>query len=210
VAILGNAAGTTARAYGHYFPAARVDGVEIDPALTDVGRRLFDLRGPHLHLHDVDARPFLRRATRRWDAIVVDAYRQPYIPFYLSTREFFDEVRDHLEPGGVVLINVGHPRGSDRLEKVLSATMGSVFRTVRRDPVKGTNTVLLGSDAPASARTMDAAARTLPPDLAAVTAQAAARLAPALGGGEVYTDDRAPVEWLIDASIVQVAADGDR
>ena len=62
VAILGNAAGTTARAYGHYFPAARVDGVEIDPALTDVGRRLFDLRGPHLHLHDADARPFLRRA----------------------------------------------------------------------------------------------------------------------------------------------------
>jgi hypothetical protein len=43
-----------------------------------------------------------------------------------------------------------------------------------------------------------------------VTAQAAARLAPALPGGEVYTDDRAPVEWLIDASIVQVAADGDR
>jgi spermidine synthase len=209
VAILGNAAGTTARAYGHYFPAARVDGVEIDPALSDVGRRLFDLHGPNLHLHDVDARPFLRRATRRWDVIVVDAYRQPYIPFYLSTREFFAEVRDHLEPGGVVLINVGHPRGSDRLEKVLSATMGRVFRTVRRDPVKGTNTVLLGSEAPASAGALGAAARSLPPDLAAVTAQAAARLAPALSGGAVYTDDRAPVEWLIDASIVQVAADGN-
>ena len=100
VAILGNAAGTTARAYGHYFPAARVDGVEIDPALTDVGRRLFDLRGPNLHLHTADARPFLRRASRRWDVIVVDAYRQPYIPFYLATREFFGEVRDHLTPGG--------------------------------------------------------------------------------------------------------------
>jgi len=210
VAILGNAAGTTARAYGHYFPAARVDGVEIDPALTKIGERLFDLRGPNLHLHTADARPFLRRATRRWDVIVVDAYRQPYIPFYLSTREFFSEVRDHLTPGGVVLINVGHPRESDRLEKVLSATMGRVFRTVLRDPVKGTNTVLLATDAPASAHTMDAATRGMPPDLAAVTAQAAARLAPALPGGDVYTDDRAPVEWLIDASIVQVAADGDR
>jgi hypothetical protein len=38
----------------------------------------------------------------------------------------------------------------------------------------------------------------------------AARLAPALRGGRVYTDDVAPVEWLIDASIVQVAADGTR
>src|SRR3712207_3203483 len=28
IAILGNAAGTTARAYGHYFPQTRVDGVE--------------------------------------------------------------------------------------------------------------------------------------------------------------------------------------
>jgi spermidine synthase len=210
VAILGNAAGTTARAYGHYFPAARVDGVEIDPALSDVGRRLFDLRGPNLHLHDADARPFLRRASRRWDVIVVDAYRQPYIPFYLATREFFGEVRDHLAPGGVVLINVGHPEGSDRLEKVLGATMSRVFETVVRDPVKDTNTVLLGSDAPASARALDAATRSLPPDLAAVVAAAAARLAPALAGGTVYTDDRAPVEWLIDASIVHVAAEGDR
>jgi spermidine synthase len=210
IAILGNAAGTTARAYGHYFPATRVDGVEIDPALTDVGRRLFDLHGPNLHLHSADARPFLRQSSRRWETIVVDAYRQPYIPFYLSTREFFGEVRDHLTPGGTVLINVGHPSDSDRLEKVLSATMGRVFRTVLRDPVKPTNTVLVGTDAPASARTMRAATRAMPPDLAAEGAQAAARLAPTLRGGDVYTDDRAPVEWLIDASIVQVAAEGDR
>jgi spermidine synthase len=210
VAILGNAAGTTARAYGHFFPATRVDGVEIDPALTEVGRRLFDLRGPNLHLHTADARPFLRRASRRWDVIIVDAYRQPYIPFYLATREFFGAVRDHLAPGGMVLINVGHPRDSDRLEKVLGATMDRMFKRVLRDPVKATNSVLVGTDAPASAGALRAATRALPPDLAAVTAAAAGRLAPALAGGTVYSDDRAPVEWLIDASIVQVAAEGDR
>lgn len=209
VAILGNAAGTTARAYGHYFARTVVDGVEIDGELTEVGRRLFDLRGPRLRLHTADARPFLRRSSQRWDAIVVDAYRQPYIPFYLSTREFFAEVRDHLTPRGVVLVNVGHPRDSDRLEKVLSATMGDVFATVLRDPVKETNTVLLATDARASRDAVRAAAPSLPPDLAAVTARAADRLAPRLPGGEVYTDDRAPVEWLIDASIVQVAADGE-
>jgi spermidine synthase len=210
VAILGNAAGTTARAYGHYFPRARVDGVEIDQALTDVGRELFDLRGPNLHLHTADARPFLRRSSARWDVIEVDAYRQPYIPFYLATREFFGEVRDHLTPRGVVLINVGHPSDSDHLEKVLSATMGKVFATVMRDPVKSTNTVLLGTDAVASPGAMRAAARSQPQDLAAVTTGAADRLAPALRGGDVYTDDRAPVEWLIDASIVKVAAEGER
>ena len=210
VAILGNAAGTTARAYGHYFPATRVDGVEIDPALTEVGRKLFDMRGPNLHIHTADARPFLRQAKRRWDVIIVDAYRQPYIPFYLTTREFFGEVRDHLNPGGVVLINVGHPSGSDHLEKVLSATMGTAFRTVVRDPVKVTNTVLVGSNGTVSAARLRAASSSLPPDVAMVASDAADRLAPPLRGGDIYTDDRAPVEWLIDASIVKVAAEGER
>jgi spermidine synthase len=210
VAILGNAAGTTARAYGHFFPGARVDGVEIDPALTDVGRRLFDLRGPHLHLHTADARPFLRRATRRWDLIVVDAYRQPYIPFYLATREFFALVRRHLTPDGVVIVNVGHPEGSDRLEKVLSATMGRELRTVLRDPSEPTNVMLLGTDAPASAGRLRAAAASLPAPLRPVAAATAGRLAAPLRGGTVYTDDVAPVEWLIDESILKVAAKGTR
>src|SRR4030095_11070197 len=94
----------------------RVDAVEIDEELTKVGRELFDLRGPRLRVYTADARPFLRRTQRRWDAIVVDAYRQPYIPFYLTTREFFALVRERLAPGGVVLVNVGHPDESHSLE----------------------------------------------------------------------------------------------
>jgi spermidine synthase len=210
VAILGNAAGTTARAFGHFFPRTRVDGVEIDGELSDVGRRLFDLHGPNLHLHTADARPFLRRADRRWDLVVVDAYRQPYIPFYLATREFFAEVRDHLAPGGIVAINVGHPERSDRLEKVLGATMADVFGTVLRDPSQRTNVMLVGTDAPASAERLRAAAPRLPSELRALAAATAARLGERLAGGSVYTDDRAPVEWLIDTSIVQVAARGER
>jgi len=171
-------------------PGARVDGVEIDGALHDVGRRLFDLHGPDLHLHTADARPFLRTTDRRWDAIAVDAYRQPYIPFYLVTREFFQEVHDHLEPGGTVMVNVGHPEGSERLEKVLAATMGTAFAHVMRDPSEDINTILLASDAPLSAATLAATAP--PAGLEACGRASAGRLAPALPGGDVYTDDRAP------------------
>jgi spermidine synthase len=206
IVILGDAAGTTARAYGRYYPDARVDGVEIDGALHEVGRELFDLRGPHLYLHTADARPFLRTTDRRWDAVMVDAYRQPYIPFYLVTKEFFREVHDHLEPGGTVMVNVGHPEGSDRLEKVLAATMGTAFAHVMRDPSEDINTILLASDAPISGAAL--AATPAPAGLQDVQRAAAVRLGPALPGGDVYTDDRAPVEWLIDASIVEVAADG--
>jgi spermidine synthase len=211
IAILGDAAGTTARAYGHFFPRTRVDGVEIDPALTAIGRRFFDLRGPRLHLYAEDARPFLRRARpETYDLIMVDAYRQPYIPFYLVTREFFALARAKLAPGGVLAINVGHPEGSDRLERALAATLRTEFARVLRDPVAPTNVVLLAAPGPLSARRLGGAAARLPGPLVPVAATAAARMAPAPRGGPVWTDDRAPVEWLIDTSILRYAEDGGR
>jgi spermidine synthase len=210
IAILGNAAGTTARAYGHYFPDTMVDGVEIDGELTDIGRRFFDLGGPRLRTYAADARPFLRRSGERYDAIVVDAYRQPYIPFYLATREFFELARDRLRAGGVLLINVGHPEGSDGLERVLSATLAAVFATVLRDPTEPTNTVLLATRGGASGARLGSAAAALPAALRPLALQTAARLRERLPGGRVYTDDVAPVEWLIDTSLVEVAADGTR
>ena len=210
LAILGNAAGTTARAYGHYFPATRVDAVEIDGRLTEIGRRYFDLRGPHLNTVTADARPYLRSTATRYDAVFVDAYRQPYIPFYLATREFFALVRARLVPGGAVVVNVGHPGGSADLERAIAATMRKVFPFVARDPVEPTNSLLVGSSAPIRASTLANGARTLPPDLLPIAQSAASRLAPALRGGPVYTDDRAPVEWLIDSSILQYAAQRGR
>jgi spermidine synthase len=207
LAILGNAAGTTARAYGRYFPATAVDAVELDGKLTEIGRRWFGLRGrPGLRLITADARPFLRRASRRYDAIFVDAYRQPYIPFYLATREFFSLVRSRLAPGGVVVVNVGHPEGDARLERVLGATMRTAFPTIARDPSQPTNTLLVGSRAPLRPAR---AAAIAPPALAGLGMEVAGRLEPDLRGGEVYTDDRAPVEWLIDRSIVRAAKRGN-
>jgi hypothetical protein len=50
----------------------------------------------------------------------------------------------------------------------------------------------------------------MPAALRPVALNTAARLAPPLRGGRVYTDDVAPVEWLIDTSIVKVAARGER
>jgi spermidine synthase len=210
VAILGNAAGTTARAYGALFPSTRVDGVEIDGELSEIGRRYFGLAPrPTLHLHAADARPWLREQNGvKFDAISVDAYRQPYIPFYLTTREFFQLVRDRLAPGGVVVINVGHPEGEDQLEKVLAATMAEAFPYVVRDPAQPTNTQLVGSTSPISAQALRDAAPLLPRSLRTLAAEAAGRIGRPLTGGDVYTDDRAPVEWLVDKSIVDYAGSG--
>lgn len=210
VAILGNAAGTSERAFGHYFPGIQVDGVELDPKLTELGQRYFDLQlDQNLRVHHADARPWLRASDGGFDLILVDAYRQPYIPFYLTTREFFETVRSRLAPGGSVIVNVGHPSGDDELERVVGRTMAEVFPTVLRDPVTESNTLLLGTAGNASAARLRRNLELLPDELRNQAAIEAVRITPRLPGGEVYTDDRAPVEWLIDKSIIGYAS-GER
>jgi predicted O-methyltransferase YrrM len=183
--------------------------VEIDAELSEIGRRWFDMNNPRLHLYHEDARPFLRRIEAKYDVISVDAYRQPYIPFYLTTVEFFESVLDHLRPGGVLIVNAGHPEGQDELEKVLTATIADVFPHVMRDPIEDTNTLIVASRAELSADGIYAIADRLPPALQPTAIEAAGRIAAPLRGGDVYTDDKAPVEWLIDKSIVDYAADED-
>src|SRR4029079_10186567 len=117
-----------------------------------------------------------------------------YIPFYLTTREFFESVRDRLRPAGALIVNVGHPEGEAGLEKVLSATLGAVFPHVARAPIEDENTLLVASRVPLSRERLRGAAEGLAPALRPIALKAAADLQPPLEGGEVYTDDRAPVE----------------
>ena len=205
IAILGNAGGTVARAFGHYFPTTAVDAVEIDGELTELGRRYFDLRNPRMRVFAEDARPWLRRVEGGYDAIMVDAYRQPYIPFYLTTREFFELTAERLAPGGVAIVNVGHPEGGDELERVLGRTMAAAFPRVLRYPIEPTNTLLVAGGEGLSPQRLAANAGALPAELRPLARRAAAALEPRLPGGEVYSDDRAPVEWLIDSSLLEYA-----
>ena len=210
IAILGDAAGTMARAYGHYFPATRVDAVELDGELTTIGRRYFGLRGPRLHLYTADARPWLQASRARYDSIFLDAYRQPYIPFYLVTREFFALARDHLRLGGTLIVNVGHLPGSDALEQVVTATLRAVFPYVVRDRAGPVHSLVVASTRPLSALRVSEApasgASSFAPELDPLASQVAGDMGPALRGGTVYTDDRAPVEWLTDLSLLRYAA----
>jgi len=211
IAILGNAAGTVARAYGHFFPETKVDAVEIDGKITEVGRRYFGLDNPNMEVHTEDARPWLDAADPVYDVIMVDAYHQPYIPFYMATKEFFELVRDRLRPGGLVLINVGHPENSDALEKNLTATIQEAMPHVLRDPVTQTNTMLAASANPIASGNILLATLSkdspIPPPLGPLAGATALRTESPLTGGDIWTDDRAPVEWLVDLSLLDYASE---
>lgn len=205
IAVLGNAGGTVARAYGHFFPRTEVDAVEIDGELTELGRRYLDLRNPRMRVFAEDARPWLERVDGGYEMILIDAYRQPYMPFYLTTEEFFSLVRERLAPGGLAIVNVGEPEGSDELERVLGRTMAAAFPRVLRYPIEDANTLLVAGEGEFSAARLRRNAGWLPAELRPLARDAAAQLESRLPGGEVYTDDRAPVEWLVDLSLLEYA-----
>jgi spermidine synthase len=211
IAMLGSGAGTVVRGYERYFPATRIDAVEIDGELIEIGKRFFGLRErPGVRFVTADARPFLRRATQRYDAIFIDAYRQPYIPFYLATREFFRLVRDHLTPGGIVALNVAAVPDDKRLVRAVGGTLASDLPRVLEWPALRFNTIVLGLSEPLSRPELQRRLASGPPDLASLRRLLAHDARPIEPSDRPWTDDRAPVEWLTDRMIVAYAAEGGR
>jgi spermidine synthase len=209
VAILGNAGGTTARAYGVFYPSASVDGVELDPAVTSAARRFMGLgRIRRLHVVTADARPFLARTHARFDAILIDAYRQPYVPFYLATQEFFRLVRSRLRPGGIVALNVATVPGDHRLAQGIAGTLRAVFPQVLTWQALKLNQLVLGFDRPISRVRLRAAVTRTPARIRVLTRLLAEHAAPTVPSGEPWTDDHAPVEWVTDRMILEYAARG--
>jgi spermidine synthase len=206
VAMLGNAAGTAARAYARYYPQARIDGVELDPAVSDVGRRYFEMEEiPRLEVHDMDARSFLRQTDERYDVIIVDAYRPPYVPFYLATEEFFELVRERLTPAGVVALNVATTPEDHTLAEEIGGTLASVLPRAFAWQALRFNQIVIGQNG-APVDGVSAAPR----DVGVLVDHLRANRRPVAPSDDPWTDDRAPVEWITDRMIVEFAAEGGR
>ncbi|MGA2489897.1 MAG: fused MFS/spermidine synthase, partial [Anaerolineales bacterium] len=127
IAIVGLAAGTTARQAAAVFPNVTIDGFEIDPKIVQVGRDYFGMNLPNLNIIIGDGRWGLEQSSQKYDLICVDAYRPPYIPPHLTTREFFQIAANHLKPDGSLAINVGRAPGDRRLIDGMATTIGTIF-----------------------------------------------------------------------------------
>lgn len=207
VLIIGNAGGTTARAFGRYYPDAVIDGVEIDPGVTELGRRYLGLGdNPRLTVHDSDGRVFLETAADRYDLIIVDAYHQPYVPFHLATEEFFQLCRDHLVPGGLLALNVERIPGDDELTRTIESTVAAVMPDAWRWPALRFNEMLVAVNDPHGG--MPGLRRALDPDIAVLGDLYTSQLEAADRSTTPLTDDRAPVEWLTDRSLLRYIASG--
>jgi spermidine synthase len=201
--VIGNSGATTARAYGHLYPEVAIDGVEIDPEVTEAGRRFLGVdENPRLHVITADGRPFLRETDRRYDLIAVDAYRQPYIPFYLATKEFFELAKSRLAPGGMIALNIAAVPGDDRLGRAIGSTMASVFPQVWGWRALRFNDLLIGMTTPTTREELVRRIAGLPREIATLGPPFAEELREIRQEERPLTDDRAPVEWLTDGMLI--------
>jgi spermidine synthase len=205
VCIVGLAAGTMVHLFTEAYGPISVEGAELDPQIIDVGRRWFDMNQPNLRAVAADGRRYLRDSADGCDVIAVDAYRPPYIPFHLTTVEFFTLARDRLAEDGVVAVNVGRTHTDYSLVDAIAATMGQVFPSVYvvDEPDEGSplgNSLVIATREPSS---LDDLRANLPrfdrPLLAEVARRAVphARMADPPAASPIFTDDRAPVERVV-------------
>lgn len=208
VAVIGLAAGTIARQYTEAYGPVPIDGIEIDPKIVDVGRRYFGMTEPNLNVIVGDGRYSLAHSNERYDVIGIDAYRLPYIPWHLTTREFFQIVREHLTENGVVVVNVGHTEDDYRMVEAMASTLRSVFPSVHAINVPQTfNAILVATVLPTVPENLAANAGGLEqPLLSQVAADGVANLRPLADDAFVFTDDRAPVEQMTNSIVMRFLA----
>jgi spermidine synthase len=202
VGIIGLAAGTIARQFTQVYGPVPIDGAEIDPAIVNVGRKYFAMNEPNLHVYVQDGRAFLATTQEHYDVVAIDAFQQPYIPFQLTTREFFSQIRSHLSPTGVVVLNTAHTTHDFRLVQAFVNTLKLVFPSVYTFNVPGTfNTEVMATMQPTSIATFRSNLAQLSPNT--TMGQVASEVLPVVtqahaNGGIVFTDDRAPIEQITD------------
>jgi predicted membrane-bound spermidine synthase len=209
MAIIGLAAGTTARQASIVFNSIKIDGYEIDPKIIEVGQKYFDMNQPNLNVILQDGRWGLDHSSKHYQVISIDAYRPPYIPWYLTTREFFQIVREHLTDDGVMVINVGRSPTDRRLINALGSTILTVFPSAHvMDIPNAFNSIIFATVQPTQPNnlinnlTYLSNTEGINPLLLDSMRVAVANLQPPPAPFKVFTDDLSPVEWITNRMIL--------
>jgi spermidine synthase len=121
VVIVGLGGGGMVHFLKHYDPELNVEAVEIDPVVVDVADRFFDVRtGGNVRIVTDDGLKYLQSAEGRYDVIYMDAFLKPArdtdpsgIPLHLKTEQFYKDLQQKLEPGGLVVINFNYNKTTD-------------------------------------------------------------------------------------------------
>jgi spermidine synthase len=104
---IGSGGGRIAWYLHRFLPDVPVTSIELDPVVIELAHKYFGIKDePNFQVVARDGRTFLAESNAHYDIILIDAYRGPFVPFHLLTKEFYDIVKTHLADGGVIAQNV--------------------------------------------------------------------------------------------------------
>jgi spermidine synthase len=216
IAIVGLAAGTVARQATEVFGPIPIDGYEIDPEIIAVGQEYFMMTMPNLNPISQDGRWGLRQSDRFYSLIVIDAYRPPYIPWHLTTKEFFEITRQHLTDDGVLAMNVGQAPNDRSLIDALVTTLLTVYSSVHVMDIPNTfNLLVYATVQPTNFENLASNLDHLIArgDVHSLLLDSVYRAflfqEPTPEPTIVLTDDRAPVEWIVNKMVLTFVLFGD-
>jgi spermidine synthase len=216
IAIIGLAAGTTARQATEIYGNIPIDGYEIDPKIIEVGQEYFGMTMPNLNPIAADGRWGLSKSEYQYSLIAIDAYRPPYIPWHLTTVEFFQLTKEKLTEDGVLVINVGRSNNDRSLIDALVTTLAEVYASIHVMDIPNTfNSMVFATVQPTSLDNFieNYAALILEPDIHPLLLAAMERVAvnyqPLPEPTIVFTDDKAPVEWVVNKMVLTYVLSGD-
>ena len=198
ILVLGMGTGTYAKQCLRYFSGAKAEGVEIDEKITDLAHKYFELP-EDIKVTTYDGRAFLAACDKKYDVIMVDAYQDITIPFQMSSVEFFTLVKDHLNEGGVMVVNMNmRSESADGINGCLADTISSVFdNVVTVDVEYSTNRELFATNSDEFMNRFEANTAALKQeDLRHMMQIVRPELEPYTAGDHILTDDKAPVELL--------------
>ncbi len=146
VLFIGLGGGSAPKRFHRDYPTLQIDVAELDPEVVSVAKRYFMFQeSEHMRAQAVDGRIFLQKTPHRYDVIVLDAYYADAIPFHLSTREFFQELKAKLTPTGILVSNIiGSVRGSDsKLFRSILKTLQTEFPQTYVFPVDEVSNIIV-------------------------------------------------------------------
>jgi len=213
VLVLGLGAGTVVRVFAALdSPRPEFVGVELDPAVVELGRRYFELGSgePGLEIRSgLDGRVALRAAEGTFDQIVLDCYaNQVEIPPHMCTIEFFAEACARLREGGWLTANLGGFGFEDPVVSAVAASCARGFASavlLVRVPMSR-NFVLLarrGAPLPWGPEGLSAATHASPLALGPRLLPGFVQRVEPEEGTSALTDDRCPIEKLQQDSIAE-------
>ena len=215
MAIVGLAAGTAARQATAVYGDIPIDGFELDGKIVEVGQKYFGLNLPNLNIYIGDGRLNLERSPYKYDIIAVDAYRPPYIPPHMTTQEFFEIIASHLTDDGVLTINVGSVPGDRRLIDGLATTIATQFASIHIMDIPGSlNTMIFATKQPTTHEDFAANFVALSSDVSVeplllnTMAATYTNLTEGYTTTTVFTDDLAPIEWIVNDMVVSFVLQG--